>query len=207
MKRHFSLLVSVLIVIVMVLTVASCELVPDANKANADAHQHTFSDAWQRDAANHWHAATCKEADCATAVASKAAHVDADADKFCDVCAYDLGHEHSFGTEWVKDAQNHWHAANCGHNEKGNVQAHTFDLGGCCTVCGYTKGAIDVAKAVEIGTSLKDLVKGGNVVYTAASYAGATYMSYATKYEFGDNLIYIKDGYSTEDYWYYIDDF
>lgn len=204
MKRHFSLLVSVLIVIVMVLTVASCELVPDANKANADAHQHTFSDAWQRDAANHWHAATCKEADCATAVASKAAHVDADNDKFCDVCAYDLGHEHSFGTEWVNDAENHWNVADCGHVAKANVQAHTFDAGDCCTVCGYTKEAIDVAKAVKIGASLKDLAKNGVIIYTSAPYAGATFSSYVTEYEFGDNLVYIKDGYSTEEYWYYM---
>lgn len=200
MKRHYSLLVSILVMIAVVLSLAACN-VPGSD---VNAHQHTFSDAWQRDAANHWHAATCKEADCATAVAAKGAHVDADADKFCDVCAYDLGHKHSFGSEWVKDAQNHWHAANCGHNAQADKAAHVLDAAGKCTVCGYTAGAINVADAVELATALKDLVKSGDVVFTSASYAGANFSSFTASYEYGNNLVNIKDTATEEEYWYFV---
>ena len=65
MKRHYSLLVSILVMIAVVLSLAACN-VPGSD---VNTHQHTFSDAWQRDAANHWHAATCNDAACSTAVA------------------------------------------------------------------------------------------------------------------------------------------
>lgn len=38
-------------------------------------------------------------------------------------------HEHTYSTEWSKDATNHWHAATCGHDVKADEAAHTFDEG------------------------------------------------------------------------------
>ena len=205
MKRHFSMLVSVIAMIAIVFTLASCDgLVPDANKA--DAHQHTYTDAWSSDATNHWHAAACTEADCATVTAAKAAHVDADKNKICDVCAYDMGHEHAYAAEWATDADNHWHAASCGHNAVSGKAAHELDAAGVCIVCDYETGAIDVAKAVQLGASFKDLVNGGDVLYTYASYAGGDYSSAESEYKFGDNLVYIYDGNSEYAYWYSIDE-
>ena len=35
-------------------------------------------------------------------------------------------HTHTFGTAWEHDANTHWHPATCGHNVKGNEDAHSF---------------------------------------------------------------------------------
>lgn len=83
MKRHLSLVVSLLVLVAMVFTVVSCDLVPDAGKK----HEHTFSDKWSYDATNHWHAATCDDNDaCKSEKADVAAHtLSGDT---CSVCGY-----------------------------------------------------------------------------------------------------------------------
>ena len=43
-------------------------------------------------------------------------------------------HPHTFADTWTFDAQNHWHAASCGHDERADIGAHVFE-GGACTVC------------------------------------------------------------------------
>ncbi len=49
-------------------------------------------------------------------------------------------HEHTYATEWTKDATSHWHAATCGHDDAVADKAeHDFDSNGKCTVCGYEK--------------------------------------------------------------------
>lgn len=57
-------------------------------------------------------------------------------------------HEHTYSTEWSKDATNHWHAATCGHDVKSDEAAHTFDEGVVtevgirtytCSVCNYQR--------------------------------------------------------------------
>lgn len=40
-------------------------------------------------------------------------------------CAAEPKHEHSYGTEWKKDATNHWHECSCG--EKTDVVAHSWE--------------------------------------------------------------------------------
>lgn len=57
-------------------------------------------------------------------------------------------HEHTYSTEWSKDATNHWHAATCEHTtEVSDKAAHTFDEAVVtketktytCTVCNYQR--------------------------------------------------------------------
>ncbi len=51
-------------------------------------------------------------------------------------------HDHDFATEWSSDAESHWHAATCKHEEEvADKAAHTY-ADACdttCDVCGYTR--------------------------------------------------------------------
>lgn len=54
---------------------------------NTDKHEHTFSDTWSTDAANHWYAATCEHED---EKKDYGAHVYTDdEDTTCNVCGYE----------------------------------------------------------------------------------------------------------------------
>ena len=140
MKRHLSLVVSVLVLIAMVVSVASCDLVPGSDKK----HEHTFSEDWSSDATNHWKTATCDDNDeCKSATAEVAAHTFSD--DTCTVCGYKktvtepVEHTHTYETDWTFDDVNHWHAANCAVNDecataKQDEAAHDFTNGDC--VCG-----------------------------------------------------------------------
>ena len=46
-------------------------------------------------------------------------------------------HQHSWATEWSKDANNHWYDC-LGCDAKDGLEPHTFD-GNSCTTCGYVK--------------------------------------------------------------------
>ena len=98
------------------------------------SHEHSFGTEWVSDETNHWNVCECGEK------ANEAAHADADVDGKCDVCSADVPlppptpHEHSFGTEWVSDENNHWNVCECG--EKANEAAHADDdVDGKCDVC------------------------------------------------------------------------
>ncbi len=64
-------------------------------------------------------------------------HYDVNADGKCDVCDVDMeGHKHIFSKKWTTDAENHWHAATCAHDDEvADKEAHTFNAYGICTVC------------------------------------------------------------------------
>ena len=144
MKRHLSLLATILVLVAMVFTLASCGMF------GSDEHQHTYSDKWSNDETNHWHAATCSDGDeCKSAKADEAAHT-LSGNK-CTVCGYEkpaeekpddekpVAHVHTYATEWSKDETNHWHAATCNveagcATAKKDEAAHDFTNGDC--VCG-----------------------------------------------------------------------
>ncbi len=129
MKRHITLLLSVLLV---ALALVGCS-----------GHQHTYSDEWQKDETNHWHASTCTEGDdCKAAKASVALHTDADGNKACDVCGYDYGHTHTYAEELTGDETGHFKAPTCGCTIEGaEKKSHTdADFDGVCDGCGYTGG-------------------------------------------------------------------
>ncbi len=130
MKRRISLLVCALLLVTFMFV--AC----DENTG----HQHTYSDAWSADATNHWHAATCSEADdCATSKTVVAAHADKNKDKVCDVCGYDYGHTHTYAAELSKDETNHWYAVTCGCPiEVKDKAAHVdADNNGVCDTCAF----------------------------------------------------------------------
>ncbi len=101
-------------------------------------HTHTYGDTWSMDEANHWYASACGHE---SMTKDKAAHVDANNDKACDVCAYDYGHTHTYQAEgeWTHDATNHWHAATCGCSIDGiDVAAHADENNdGVCDGCAW----------------------------------------------------------------------
>lgn len=97
------------------------------------AHTHTYADAWSYDEDSHWYAANCEHTE---EKANVGAHVDEQNDGVCDVCAYGSDHEHTFAAEWSNDADNHWHAASCGHDVKDALGAHVDENNDdACDVC------------------------------------------------------------------------
>ena len=113
MKRNFKLLVAVAVLVAMVLTLASCDVLQDVldklNPEQPQPHEHQFSADWSKDETNHWHAATCQDGEeCTTAISDLAAHTYVDG--ACSVCgAADPNYvpectEHQYGVEVTKEA-------------------------------------------------------------------------------------------------------
>ncbi len=111
MKRNFKLLAAVLVLVVMVFTLASCELIQGViDKFNP--HEHEYSADWSSDETNHWHAAVCdKNDECSYATADLAAHTFAEG--ACSVCGYEDPNyvpevpectEHAYSIEVTKEA-------------------------------------------------------------------------------------------------------
>ena len=94
-------------------------------------HEHSFDTEWKHDEENHWNECACGEK------SNNAAHADADVNGKCDTCDADVPlppHEHSFGTEWKHDEENHWNECTCG--EKANNAAHIdTDVNAKCDIC------------------------------------------------------------------------
>ncbi len=99
-------------------------------------HAHTYDEAWDSDEDAHWHKVTCGHN---VPVLEKNAHADADKDGYCDVCARQVAHFHSFEEDWTGDADGHFHKAACGHDVKSDEQPHNgYETDGVCDTCGYT---------------------------------------------------------------------
>lgn len=98
-------------------------------------HEHTYATEWSKDAEGHWYDATCE---CVDVPVVKVAHVDANNDGACDICAF-TDHEHTYAEGWTADCTNHWHAADCGHIVAGaDLAAHADENSdGECDVCNY----------------------------------------------------------------------
>lgn len=137
-KTLFTILVLVAILVMGLGIMAGCK------------HKHTFdTEVWQKDATNHWHAATCKHKDEKADVAAhewdegtvtKPATEDAVGTKLftCKVCGQTkedtipkLVHTHKYDNNtWANDADYHWHPATCAHtDQKGSVAMHDWDEG------------------------------------------------------------------------------
>lgn len=213
MKRNFILLLCVLALVAACL--ASCD---NGTNGGAGSCEHTFSEAWESDANNHWHPATCEHGENKD---SLAAHVDANEDGVCEVCAYVIGHAHTFESNWTYDETNHWKNATCAHGEeKGSLSLHSDeDMNGACDVCkghvhnvnaaGYCTFAdcgkkvhevdeTDLGALVNAVLLQKYLVNGGSINYDfhGPSNTGDAYVADkldVVTYVFGkDNYTYVK---------------
>ncbi|MBQ8229437.1 MAG: hypothetical protein IJZ32_01930 [Clostridia bacterium] len=137
MKKKISVLVSALAALSIFAT--ACD----------SKHTHTFSEDWESDATNHWHAATCEHGEEKSALAR---HKDEDEDGKCDVCAYEVGHTHTYAEDWSKDDTHHWHAATCTHtDEVADKGLHEdVEADGTCDVCGGHAHVINKAGACDV---------------------------------------------------------
>ena len=163
MKRNFKLLVAVLVLAVMVLTLASCDVVNGVID-KIKPHEHEYSADWSSDATNHWHAALCDDAE----PADVAAHTFADG--ACSVCGYEKPVEETpvctheaMTSEVVKEAtcteagEKKFTCTDCGHSYTQEIAIldHTIEkleaVEPTCTETGLGKGE----KCSVCGTILK----------------------------------------------------
>lgn len=172
-----------------------------------EPHEHTYSDAWVYNDTQHWHPASCDDTN---TVSEQAAHVDENGDLKCDVCGYNYPHEHVFDMDkWTSDETNHWHAALCGHDAKNGEAAHTPDVTGVCTVCGYKVGDPDVStveKALEVALvqeSLAEHAEGTIQSYNAIYGRTSTYTASYDKYE-DYTYTHYDGGYDVTERWFTI---
>ena len=98
------------------------------------AHEHTYSSAWESDAANHWNPASCGHD--TVKPGSLAAHT-YNADYECTVCGWEHEHSFDFASGYAKDAEGHWYASSCGHDVKGSFEEHIFTGDFVCASCSY----------------------------------------------------------------------
>ena len=215
-----------LLVLLCMLLVAMCALASCNNDSgnnngtgngnNNEACEHEFSDEWYSDATSHWHPALCEHGEIKNGLAE---HSDADEDGFCDVCANELGHDHTFATEWSFDEFYHWKNATCTHTDnKGEYSLHSDELAdgtcddcgshvhklnpmGFCTIesCGKKVKEVDVTDLDSLVNAVyyqSHLVNGGTVDYkfTGLSNAGVDFT--ASKH---DKVVYT---YGKDDYTY-----
>ena len=203
MKKNLVLILT--FVLVMMCALASCQ----------KQCEHTFSEEWYSDATSHWHPATCEHGEIKDSLEN---HIDADEDGKCDVCLNDIGHDHSFETQWTFDESNHWKAATCTHTDiKGENGLHVDeDNDGNCDVCqghvhnvnpaGYCAHTDCGKKVKDIDeTSLDEivnavyfqnyLVNGGYVDYLFTGVSNTDPMYNATKNDLM-TYVYGKDNYT-----------
>ena len=190
MKKGISLTLALL----MAFSFAACKEEPQAPE-----HTHTYATDWTQGAGSHWHAASC---DHTTEKSDEAYHTDADKDGDCDVCGYvDTEHTHKYEAAWTTDATDHWHAASCDHTALiVDKAAHTANVLGECSVCGYQVSATDVStaeKAIAVALYQKSLVKFGELMEGEMfSDVDVDYGAYSTEkyveatYTFGDGAYY-----------------
>lgn len=169
----------VLVVVALVVALASCATTP--------AHTHTYGTEFKYNETQHWIGATCTEAGCADVKIAAANHFDKNEDGFCDACAYDLGHEHTYATAWESDDTHHWHAANCGCADVAPADKAEHDVNdlGVCEVCDKLVAAPDVTtveKAIAVGASQRGQVVSGSVQQTSDYSGSYTLYTYAPDY-------------------------
>ncbi|MBQ9070149.1 MAG: hypothetical protein IJY23_02200 [Clostridia bacterium] len=143
MKR---VLVLLLCLVMMIASLASCEMLENIIGGKEEECTHTYSDKWSTDATNHWYAATCG---CENEVANLAAHADANKDGKCDVCEYVMC-AHTYAEVLSKDETGHWYAATCGCNVKKDFAAHVDEAkDGVCDTCEYVVCAHTYAEVLS----------------------------------------------------------
>ena len=111
---------------------------------------HKFATAWSNDKNGHWHECTiCKKG------AEYADHIPGPAAteqnaQTCTICDYEItpaiGHVHEMSTEWITDAQYHWHRCqkknpSCYYVEDKAEHDYDNDCDVTCNTCSYIREA------------------------------------------------------------------
>lgn len=187
----------------------------DGKEDDGTGCKHTFSEAWSSDKTSHWHQATCEHGEIKNSLAN---HSDADEDGFCDVCEYEVGHDHRYAKEWSFDEENHWKAATCTHTDEiKDEELHSDeDDDGKCDVCeGHVHNANDAGfcKFEGCGKVMKEineeslqeildaiftqsaLINGGNITFVKTSPSAnsdrfASSSTQTVKFVFGKSHAY-----------------
>ncbi len=118
-------------------------------------HEHTYAEVWSTDATHHWYAATCEHTDekkdyaehtwgegNVSVPATCSAPGEMTYTCVCGVSKTEeiLQKDHSFATEWSKDATHHWYAAVCEHaDQKKDYAEHNFGTDDTCDLCSYER--------------------------------------------------------------------
>ena len=205
----------ILAVATVLLALASCE---GDKGGNTDNCQHTFNTKWSTSATDHWYTATCEHGEIKNKLAK---HSDDNQDGKCDVCEYEVGHTHTYESNWTFDEKSHWKKATCLHRDEVDklslhsdenldgscdvcsTHVHNPNPAGFCTIagCGKQTGSIDETNLTDLVNAVvfqKYLVNGGNISYDfkGPSNTGAAYVANkldTVKYIFGkDNYTYVK---------------
>ena len=111
---------------------------------------HKYAEAWSNDKNGHWHeCSVCKDQKDYAKHTPGAAATDTSA-QLCTVCKYEiapaLGHTHDMSTEWITDAQYHWHRCqktnpSCYHVEDKAEHDYDNDCDVSCNTCAYIREA------------------------------------------------------------------
>ena len=197
----------ILLLLCLSLTSATLGFVACGETETETPHEHTYDTTkWESDATKHWHAATC---DHATEKADVDGHVDANVDGTCDTCGYNGGHIHTYETVWQSDEAGHWKKADCFHDVTSQVEEHTADEMGDCTVCGYHVSDPDVstvAKALNFAKANAGKVENGSIVLNGDYFGTITDYVYANGYLYtntkqtqnNESAVYTESWYSTD---------
>ena len=98
---------------------------------------HQYSTEWVTTETNHWHECSICGVKKDYTPHTAGAIATETAPQTCVVCGYviktALGHTHTFGASWVRDADNHWKECACG--TKSEIAAHNWE-NGLCSICG-----------------------------------------------------------------------
>ena len=207
--------------IIILLCLAIIAMTALASCTNTDC-EHPLSADWTSDEANHWHATECEHGEFHSA---PEAHVDADENGVCDVCAYETNHEHTYASTWSSNSSFHWKAATCSHadahtpeqlhvdeNDDGfcdecGGHSHVLDSTGTgrCVVCNEQIKEVDTSNLSTVIAALlggKSNVKSGQIVSLRTMRDGnnstANKFNTIVEYLVGANSIYYKSSVATE---------
>ncbi len=97
-------------------------------------HEHVTGD-WEYSDTHHWRITTCKDGLCDIDPLLEE-HIDSDNNHICDVCSYEIPHEHT--SEWGWSEECHWFYYTCGCPSNDIAELHTdYDENNACDICDY----------------------------------------------------------------------
>ena len=185
MSKKIPMLLS--LVMMSSVALASCDLIKEKEC------EHTFSESWTSDKTHHWHAATCEHGEVKDGYAQ---HADANEDGKCDVCAYEVGHTHTFRDTWSKNDTHHWYDATCTHTDQKSEEAlHTdADTDGKCDVCeGHVHVVNDAGFCEGCNTQVEPLTEDLATIVKATVSQGKNVVSGQVNYKYRGVTLTYKD--------------